>query len=151
MKRWIFVAVISMLAARDAPAADRETAADWPVTGGDAGGMRHSPLRDIDRTNVGKLAVAWTYRHGDVRSGGITADRFAKGTAFEATPIVVENRLVFSTPFNRVIALDPEAGTELWTFDPKLDRGRRSANMFINRGVAYWRDPSATGECASRI
>ncbi|NOT55903.1 MAG: hypothetical protein HOP18_14995 [Deltaproteobacteria bacterium] len=42
---------------------------DWPVTGGDPGGMRYSPLTDINRTNVATLTVAWTYHHGDYRSG----------------------------------------------------------------------------------
>jgi quinoprotein glucose dehydrogenase len=131
--------------------ADADGSAAWPVTGGDAGGMRYSRLRDIDRTNVGRLAVAWTYRHGDFRSGGIFPDHVLKGTAFEATPIVVEDRLVFSTPFDRVIALDPETGSELWTFDPKIDKGRRYGNMMINRGVAHWRGAGGDGPCAGRI
>jgi quinoprotein glucose dehydrogenase len=112
--------------------------------------MRHSPLGQIDRSNVAGLEVAWTYRHGDFRSGGIFPDHVTKGTAFEATPIVVENRLVFSTPFNRVIALDPETGAELWAFDPKIDKGRRFGNMMINRGVAYWHGADS-GPCSSRV
>src|ERR1700746_1607369 len=71
---------------------------DWPVTGGDPGGMRYSPLREVDRSNVGDLEVAWTYRHGDYRSGW--PDPF-HGTAFEATPIVVAGRPVLTTPSNR--------------------------------------------------
>ena len=50
-----------------------------------------------------------------------------------------------------MIALDPETGRELWTFDPQLERGRNYANMWINRGVAYWRDPAASGACAARV
>ncbi len=73
-----------------------------------------------------------------------------RGSAFESTPIVVDGRLFFTTPRNRVIALDPESGRELWTFDPKLERGRAYANMWINRGVAYWRDASATRRRAPR-
>ena len=41
-----------------------------------------------------------------------------------------------TTPFSRVIALDPETGKELWSFDPRLDR-TESDNLFINRGAAY--------------
>ena len=123
----------------------------WPVTGGDAGGARYSPLTDIHRGNVQQLRVAWTYRHGDYRSGGIFPDYVNKGTSFECTPIVVEGRLIFTTPYNRVIALDPETGAELWKFDPKIDVGRHFANMIINRGVAYWRDRDADGSCASRV
>ncbi len=143
--------ILWLTIAAPSPAAGGRDAADWPVTGGDPGGMRYSPLAEIDRTNVGRLKVAWTFRHGDFRSGGPFADYVAKGTAFEATPIVVEERLVFSTPFNRVIALDPESGKELWSYDPAIDKSRRFANMMINRGVAYWRDPGEAGECSGRI
>ena len=76
-----------------------------------------------------------------------------RSSAFEATPIAVDGRLFFTTPRNRVIALDPETGRELWTFDPQLERGGIYANMWINRGVAYWRDrdPHAAGACAARV
>ena len=114
--------------------------ADWPYTEGLAGGGRYSPLADIDRTNVADLEVAWTYRHGDVDDGGLLPDKVFRGTAFEGTPVVAGGRLIFTTPFNRVIALDPERGTELWTYDPRIDRKRRYANMIIHRGVALWND-----------
>ncbi len=134
-----------------ARADDGAPPAEWRYTEGAAGGGRYSPLADIDRGNVASLRVAWTYRHGDVSDGGIMPDYVNKGTAFEATPIVVDGRLIFTTPFNRVIALDPESGRELWSFDPKIDRDRRYANMFINRGVAYWRGPAADAACARRV
>ena len=35
---------------------------DWPVYGGDAGGTRYSPLKEINRSNVAKLKTAWTYQ-----------------------------------------------------------------------------------------
>lgn len=132
-------------------AAEPPPTAGWPVTGGDAGGARYSPLTDINRGNVGTLEVAWTYRHGDYRDGGFLPDHVNKGTSFESTPIVVEGLLIFTTPYNRVIALDPETGAERWTFDPHIDLDRRFANMIINRGVAYWTDAHAQGRCASRV
>jgi quinoprotein glucose dehydrogenase len=145
VKRMMTVLTIFLSKPWDTAAPDT---AEWPVTGGDAGGTRHSPLADINRNNVKKLQVAWTYRHGDYRSGW--PDPF-RGTGFQCTPIVAEGRLIFTTPFKRVIALDPETGRELWTFDPKIDKGRRFANLMVNRGVAHWRDPLARGECASRV
>ena len=81
--------------------------AGWPVAAGDDGATRFSPLAVIDRSNVARLEVAWTYRHGDYRSGW--PDPF-KGTAFQASPIVVDGRMIFPTPFNRVIALDARRG-----------------------------------------
>ncbi|MGH7820191.1 MAG: hypothetical protein ACREQ9_10490, partial [Candidatus Binatia bacterium] len=127
---------------------DPAGAGGWEIAAGDAGAMRYSPLADIDRTNVSRLEVAWRYRHGDFRSGlGVPY----LGTAFEATPILVEGRLVFPTPYNRVIALDPRTGRGLWTFDPKIERFRLYGNMMISRGVSWWRDPEAIGNCAGRI
>jgi quinoprotein glucose dehydrogenase len=123
--------------------------AGWNVTGGDAGGMRYSPLSEINRTNVGQLRVAWTYHHGDVRSGWPLGS--FRGTAFEATPILFEGLLIFTTPYNRVIALDPETGAERWTFDPKIDRGRIYGNMMINRGVAAWQGGEAREACARGV
>jgi quinoprotein glucose dehydrogenase len=136
------VLLCSALAARAEPPAT----ADWPITGGNAGGARFSPLADIDRTNVAKLAVVWTYHHGDFYDGGWLPDYVNKGTAMETTPIVVDGRLIFTTPMNRVIALEPETGKELWSFDPGIDTDRRFANMIINRGVAHWR-----GEAGARV
>lgn len=125
--------------------------ADWPVTEGAPGGGRFSPLTDITRENVKELRIAWTYRHGDFWKGSFPLE-VNRGSAFESTPIVVDGRLLFTTPRNRVIALDPETGRELWTFAPELEEGRAYANMWINRGVAYWRSESGTaGPCAGRV
>ena len=34
---------------------------DWPSYGHDPGGQRYSPLKQINTSNVSKLAPAWTY------------------------------------------------------------------------------------------
>ena len=124
--------------------------ADWPVTEGAAGGGRFSPLTDITPENVHRLVPVWRYRHGDAFEGRFPLS-VNRGSAFESTPIVVDGRLFFTTPRNRVIALDPESGRELWSFDPEIERSAAYANMWINRGVAYWRDPAATGPCSARV
>ena len=111
------------------------TAQQWPVTSGDPGGSRYSSLKSINRTNVTHLKVAWTYHTGDVSDGKTLTSR----SAFEATPLVVDGVMYITTPFSRLIALDPETGKELWAFDPKLDR-ERAYNLFINRGASYWTD-----------
>ena len=122
--------------------------AGWPVTEGGAGGGRFSPLTDIHRGNVGQLEQAWVYRYGDdYFDAGFP---FYRGTSSETTPILVDDRLVLTTPTNRVIALDPETGEALWQFDPGLDRGRWYANMWTNRGVAAWRG-NAGEQCSPRL
>jgi quinoprotein glucose dehydrogenase len=144
--RVAFAAALASISAR----ADAQVV-DWPVTEGSPGGGRFSPLSEVTRENVTQLRVAWTYRHGDYWEGSFPL-RVNRGSAFESTPIVVDGRLFFTTPRNRVIALDPETGRELWTFDPKLEGGRACANMWINRGVAYWRgDGVASEPCVARV
>ena len=139
--------VLSPLPARaqstSSPAARDPSAPDtgWPSYGGDPGGTRYSPARQIDRTNVSRLTPAWTYRTGALD----TKTEMVRKAAFEATPILVEGRLFLSTPFNQVIALDPGTGAKLWEHDVKLDRARNYSEV-TSRGVSAWRDPmSAPG------
>jgi len=122
--------------------------AEWPAYARDPGGMRHSPLTEIDRGNVADLAVAWTYRTGelDTYEGTDLADK----AAFEATPLMVDGTLYLSTPTNRVVALDAATGAERWVFDPGIDR-RRDYSELTSRGVSTWVDPeTAPGEPGHR-
>lgn len=122
-------------------------ASAWQHWGGDAGGTRFSPLAQITPANVDNLVRAWTYRTGDIESRPPAA--FAR-TKFEATPLLVDDSLVFCTPFNEVVALDPGTGVQKWRFDPKVDTGRRPANRYACRGVAYWVDERAAADAACR-
>lgn len=140
----------ALLLAAGAGRAHAVDTAEWTHTEGAPGGGRFSPLTDITRENVAGLQVAWTYQHGDSWEGRFPLN-INGGTSAESTPIVVDGRLFVTTPANRVIALEPETGRELWTFDPGLERGRNYANMWINRGVAFWRDPDESGACAARV
>jgi len=124
-----------------------EPVADWPYYGGDAGGTRYSPLAQINRKNVTQLKIAWEYHTGDVSDG--TGGR--RKSAFETTPIVVDGMMYLTTPFNRVIALDPETGQEKWTFDPKIDLTTPYSEGLVNRGVAQWVDAARlTGDACHR-
>lgn len=108
---------------------------DWRHHGNDAGGMRYSALRQIDRSNVTRLKTAWTWKSGDVSDGKVYPVR----SAFEATPLMIGNVLYVVTPFARLVALDAESGRQLWAFDPKLNL-QRPYTLFINRGASYWTD-----------
>ncbi|MEZ5355065.1 MAG: pyrroloquinoline quinone-dependent dehydrogenase [Bryobacteraceae bacterium] len=110
-------------------------AQEWRHYGGDAGGMRYSPLKQITPANASRLRVAWTFKTGDVSDGKTLPIR----SAFEATPLVVDGVMYVTTPFNRLIALDPETGKQIWAFDPKVDL-ERPFNLYISRGSAYWTD-----------
>jgi quinoprotein glucose dehydrogenase len=110
---------------------------DWPYYGHDAGGMRFSPLTDINRENVSRLKVAWVFHTGDISDG--SHDR--KRSGFETTPLEVDGTLYLTTPFNRVIALDPATGAERWAYDPFVDPTGDYGDGLINRGVAIWVEP----------
>jgi quinoprotein glucose dehydrogenase len=114
--------------------AQNSAGVEWPNYGNDPGGMRYSMLAQVNRENVGKLKVAWTFHTGDI-SQGIPGRRPG---GFETTPIMVDGKLFLTTPFNRVIALDPETGTQLWAYDPQIDLSWQSGDGLINRGVASW-------------
>lgn len=124
-------------------------AADWPSYGGDPGGQRYSALDQINRQNVSQLEVAWTYHTGDVSDG----TRTKRKSAFENTPIVVDGTMYISTPFSRVVALDPETGKEKWTYDPQIDLQASYSEGLTNRGVASWLDQNRKADqpCQRRI
>ncbi len=121
--------------------------ADWPAYGADAGGRRWSPLTQITRVNVGDLAVAWIHRSGDVLDGTSSLGK----SSLQVTPILVDGTLYACTPRDRVFALDPETGHELWRYDPGVDASRF---YVVNcRGVSHWLDEAAPDRsfCRRRI
>ena len=120
MRRGLFLAIAAGCAAC-APSRD------WPVTGGDPGNTRYSSLDQINRDNVARLRLAWTYHTGDAPRDG--------PSEIQATPIVVRGVLYATTPALAVIALRAGNGTLVWRFDPFAHGGRAS---HVNRGVVYW-------------
>jgi quinoprotein glucose dehydrogenase len=122
-------------------------ASAWEHWGGDRGGSRFSPLNQITPDNVGNLVRAWEFRTGDLDT---RAPEVMKRTKFQATPLLVEDSLIFCSPFNEVIALDPGSGAPKWRYDPKISTAQRPANRYNCRGVAYWVDDKATGTAACR-
>jgi quinoprotein glucose dehydrogenase len=122
--------------------------AGWPEYGGSKAGIRYSPLTQITKENVDRLEVAWTHRSGDFEGPGVTA---YLGSSFQATPILVDDALVYCTPFNRVFSIDAATGAERWSYDAKVER---TGLYLVNcRGVSHWRDPEAQpgAVCAERI
>src|SRR5215469_12373839 len=113
---------------------------EWPTYANDPSGTRYSPLTQIDRSNVSQLKMAWTYRtHALDQAPDPDLNHKA---AFEATPILVQGKLFLSTPYDHVIALNPQSGEKLWEFDPKLDVSHGYSEV-TSRGVSAWRDIAA--------
>jgi len=162
ISRVVALAIVALLLASCVPSSRRDPVArgdggpggaagssgEWPHYGNDAGGSRYSPLAEIDRENVARLRVAWTYRTGEVLGEPGPYAHYA----FEATPLMVDGTLFLSTPYNRVIALDAETGQERWAWDAKVDRAHRVA-IATSRGVSTWVDAKAGRDrvCRRRV
>ena len=116
--------------------------ADWISVGNDRGCMRYSPLKQINKSNVKKLKVAWTFKTGEAVK------------TCECTPIVIDGVMYITTNKLRVVALRADTGKQIWAFDPFRDSdvpktGRskwRLASGGVNRGLAYWTDGKQNGE-----
>jgi len=113
-----WAALVGVLAAQSRSPAT--TSPDW-IYGGGLEQQRYSPLTQINRANVARLAVAWTYDTGEPG-------------AMQTQPVVVGDVLYGYTPTHKAFALNAATGEPLWTFDP----GMRGSGP--NRGVTYWTD-----------
>jgi len=120
----------------------------WQYYGGDQGGRHYSEAQQIDRDNVDKLEAAWVFASGDKARYGEEMNN----TSTQSTPILLPaaagESLVYCTPFNQVIALDPGSGSKRWSFDPEIDRG--GDRPFRCRGVSYAQEPRAAPDSSCR-
>jgi quinate dehydrogenase (quinone) len=108
---------------------------DWRHWGNTVGGTRFGPLDQINKSNVDKLEVAWTFRTGDIpQSNGFGAED-------QGTPIQVGDAIYLCTAHNQVFALDADTGAKRWSYDPKAT----APNWQRCRGVAYFEEPTTGG------
>ncbi len=92
----------------------------WRDYAGGADSAQYSALKQIDRSNVSKLEVAWTYPTGD-------------GQKYLFNPIMVDGVLYVLAKQNSIVALDAATGKEIWTYTPVP-----AATIITNRGINYW-------------
>ena len=85
---------------------------DWPAYGATNAATKYSPLAQIDRSNVSKLQVAWTWDSPDAEI--IKAHPELKPGEFQCTPIMVGGVLYASTAMCQVAAIDATTGKTLW-------------------------------------
>jgi quinoprotein glucose dehydrogenase len=111
----------------------------WANYGNDPGGMRYSPLKQINTENVKNLKPAWTYQSGELAT--YEGSNLASKAAFEATPLMVNGILYFSTPTNRIIAINAENGKELWVYNSAVYLKGDYPEVTC-RGVSKWIDPN---------
>ncbi len=144
-----FFLIFSLLACSILYAQKKQsTHTGWPHYGGDAGGMRYATLKQINDRNVSRLKPAWIYRTGELDTYGNT--RLQEKSAFEATPVLADGVLFFSTPTCRVIAIDAATGKEKWVFDPGINL-KADYSEVTSRGVSVWSPPNPAGDLPKRV
>ncbi|HEV7232672.1 MAG TPA: PQQ-dependent dehydrogenase, methanol/ethanol family [Sphingorhabdus sp.] len=113
---------------------------NWAMTGFNYNEQRHSPLKQINDSNVADLGIAWFADLPDARGQ-------------EATPVVVDGKMFVSTAWSKVFAYDAKTGKPLWNFDPEVDkaRGVKACCDVVNRGVAFWKGSVFVGTIDGRL
>lgn len=101
--------------------------ANWAMQAGDFANQRYSELNQINKSNVGKLKVAWMMSTGVLRG-------------HEGSPLVIGDSMYIHTPFpNKVMAVDVATQKIKWKYEPKQDPAviPQMCCDTVNRGVAY--------------
>jgi PQQ-dependent dehydrogenase (methanol/ethanol family) len=100
---------------------------NWAAQAGDFSNQRFSDLKQINKSNVKDLKVAWTFSTGVLRG-------------HEGGPLVLGDTLYIHSPFpNKVFAIDLETQKIKWKYEPKQDPSVIPVMCCdtVNRGLAY--------------
>lgn len=113
---------------------------NWLTHGRTYNEQRFSPLIQINHRNVGKLGLAW-YVDLDTHRGQ------------EATPLVIDGVMYFSSAWSKVFAVNAATGARLWSYDPKVPKewGVYACCDVVNRGVAIWEGRVYSGTLDGRL
>ncbi len=113
---------------------------NWLAHGRTYAEQRFSPLDDISTENVADLSLAFVVDL-DTNRGQ------------EATPIVVDGVMYFSTAWSKVMAVDAASGDLIWSYDPRVDgaKGAHACCDVVNRGVAVWEGKVFVGTIDGRL
>ncbi|MBX2814441.1 MAG: PQQ-binding-like beta-propeller repeat protein [Saprospiraceae bacterium] len=98
---------------------------DWNHYLGTQASTQYSSLTEINRSNVSKLKLAWTYVTGD-------------SAMYQSNNLAIDGIVYTPTPYSRVAALDGATGNEIWSFDPEAIMGDLAETD--QRGISYWQD-----------
>jgi quinate dehydrogenase (quinone) len=118
---------------------------DWAHWGNTAAGNRFAALDQVNKGNIDKLQVAWTFRTGDIpQSTGAGAED-------QNTPLQIGDTVYTCTAYGKVFALDADTGAQRWKFDPQ----GTAPNWQRCRGLDYSETPASSDNqptaCTKRL
>ena len=113
---------------------------EWLLHGRTYAEERHSPLAQINTSNVDQIGLSWSFETGTNRG-------------HETTPIVKDGVMFITAPWSVVHALDAKTGDLLWTHDPKVERAwaNNACCDVVNRGVALYENSIFFGTIDGRL
>jgi quinoprotein glucose dehydrogenase len=91
----------------------------WREYGGGAHSSQYSALKQIDKSNVAQLEVAWTFPSGE--------------KSFSFNPLIVDRTMYVAARDNEIVALDAETGKELWSHPNESAVGARGMNYWQSK------------------
>lgn len=127
-----------------APNPAQVAAEDWVAYGGTNAGTHYSALEQITPQNISQLEEVWRIQTGDTAQPNSPPE-----ITNQNTPLKVNDLLYICTSHSRAMALDPQTGETVWSFDPEIstmgaEDFSRWAHMTC-RGVTYY-DAASYGE-----
>ena len=113
---------------------------EWLLHGRTYAEERHSPLDQINTTNIDQIGLSWSFETGTNRG-------------HETTPIVKDGVMFITAPWSVVHALDAKTGDLLWTHDPQVERAwaNNACCDVVNRGVALYENSIFFGTLDGRL
>jgi quinoprotein glucose dehydrogenase len=122
----------------------------WYTFTGQLNAQKYATADQITPDNAGRLQTAWQLHTGDISDG--SKKDGPPSTVWSATPLFVNDTVYVSTPFYRVLAVEPDTGKIKWTFDSKSILKGLTQGALKTRGVAYWQaETPVAGEACQKI
>ncbi|MGL6269218.1 MAG: pyrroloquinoline quinone-dependent dehydrogenase, partial [Chitinophagaceae bacterium] len=106
---------------------DNKNERSWSVYKADEGSSSYSTLEQINKSNVSRLKLAWTFTINDLPPSAQPANN-------QANPIIIDG-VMYSLSAKRVAyAINAATGALIWSYDPFEGGGGGG----VERGVTYW-------------
>ena len=105
--------------------ASGEDGRNWAAWGRTFDEQRYSPLDQVNRENIDRLGLAWTYELDKVWS-------------VSSQPLAVDGVIYIAVGYSEVHAIDAATGQTLWHYNPQVDPVKMRMAWGI-RGLAYWK------------
>jgi len=119
---------------------DAKTTNDVVTAGMGGQGQRYSPLKSINKDNIGALVPAWAMSLGGEKMRGQ-----------ETQPLVKDGVMYVTGSYSRVWAIDVKTGREIWEYDHRLPEGILPCCDVVNRGAALINDKVIFGTLDAKL